>query len=149
MVSKFVSTESKQGDVLHRVFSRPDTKDEQGYALETSKKILNYFATYLDVPYDLPKIDNVAVPDFGTGAMENWGMVEYREEYLLFDEKKSTTKTMLGIAMKIGHEFTHMWFGDLVTAKWWEFLWLHEGFASLYEYLSVDAVSTECQLIVQ
>lgn len=140
VVSKFESTEGDENNIRHRVFSRPNAVAEHPFALETSKKALNYLATYLDVPYHLPKMDNVAIPDFGAGAMENWGLVTYREEYLLYDQQLSTVNTELNIAIMISHEFTHQWFGDLVTLEWWQYLWLNEGFASLYEYLTVNEV---------
>jgi aminopeptidase N len=89
----------------------------------------------------------IAVPDFSAGAMENWGLVTYRETALLFKPGVSTLNNKKRIASVISHELAHQWFGNLVTPSWWTDLWLNEGFASYIEYLGVDAVHPEWKLL--
>jgi len=94
------------------------------------------------VPYPLPKLDQVAVPDFDAGAMENWGLVTYRESCLLIDET-ATLNDKIQIATVITHELSHQWFGNLVTMAWWDDLWLNESFANMMEYYCLDAIRPE------
>ena len=93
-------------------------------------------------------MDLVAIPDFAMGAMENWGLVTYREIRLLVDEKESSKIYKEMVALVVGHECAHMWFGNLVTMDWWTDLWLNEGFATWIEYLCVDYCYPEFQIWV-
>src|SRR6202007_2707511 len=93
-------------------------------------KILAYFNDYFGIPYPLPKLDHIAIPDFAAGAMENWGAVTYRETALLYDPANSAAATQQRILEVVAHETAHMWFGDLVTMEWWDDLWLNESFAT-------------------
>ncbi|MEP7204681.1 MAG: M1 family metallopeptidase [Candidatus Saccharibacteria bacterium] len=112
------------------------------FALDIAVRSIEFYEQYFDTPYPLPKSDHVALPDFSSGAMENWGLVTYREIALLAD-----TTTSIGskqyIATVIAHELAHQWFGNLVTMKWWNNLWLNESFATLMEYIAVDALHPE------
>jgi aminopeptidase N len=110
------------------------------FALETATKTIEFYNDFFDTPYPLPKSDHVALPDFTSGAMENWGLVTYREVALLADPKVAGISTRQHIALVVAHELAHMWFGNLVTMKWWDNLWLNESFASLMEYLSLDTL---------
>lgn len=119
---------------------RPESLD---FALENAVKIIEFFDDYFGVPYPLPKSDHVALPDFSSGAMENWGLITYREVALLADPATTTVASKQYIATVIAHELSHQWFGNLVTMKWWNNLWLNESFATLMEYLAVDAIHPE------
>lgn len=110
------------------------------FALDVAKRSVEFFEDYFNIPYPLRKIDHVAIPDFSAGAMENWGLVTYREIALLVypDQLSQSVKEL--VTTVIGHETAHMWFGDLVTMTWWDELWLNESFANMMEYRVTDAL---------
>ncbi|KAF2975675.1 hypothetical protein EK904_005134 [Melospiza melodia maxima] len=112
-------------------------------------KTLPFYKDYFNVPYPLPKIDLIAIADFAAGAMENWGLVTYRETALLIDPKNSCSSSRQWVALVVGHELAHQWFGNLVTMEWWTHLWLNEGFASWIEYLCVDHCFPEYDIWTQ
>ena len=125
-------------------------KEEQaGFALDTSVKLLSYFNEYFGIPYPLPKLDHIAIPDFAAGAMENWGCITYRETALLVDPNNSSAGTRQRVAEVVAHEMAHMWFGDLVTMEWWDDLWLNESFASWMGTKSVDWLFPEWEMWTQ
>ncbi|KAJ3041844.1 Aminopeptidase 2 mitochondrial [Rhizophlyctis rosea] len=126
-----------------RVYTQKGQKELGRFALEVCARTLEFFSEYFDIVYPLPKMDLVAIPDFGSGAMENWGLVTYREVYLLYDEKTSSAKGKQRIAYVVGHELAHQWFGNLVTMDWWNELWLNEGFATFVGWLAVDNLYPE------
>ncbi len=113
------------------------------FPLEHAVKTIEFFNDYFGVPYPLPKSDHVALPDFSSGAMENWGLITYREIALLADPATTTVASKQYIATVVSHELSHQWFGNLVTMKWWNNLWLNESFATLMEYVAVDAIHPE------
>lgn len=119
---------------------RPESLD---FALDIATRTIDFFEEYFDTPYPLPKSDHVALPDFSAGAMENWGLVTYREIALLADPATVSVSSKHYIATVIAHELSHQWFGNLVTMKWWNSLWLNESFATLMEYIAVDALHPE------
>ncbi|CAB1433690.1 unnamed protein product [Pleuronectes platessa] len=123
-----------------RIFARKPAIDagQGAYALNKTGPILKFFEGYYNSSYPLPKSDQIALPDFNAGAMENWGLITYRETALLYDEAVSSNSNKERIAAIIAHELAHMWFGNLVTIKWWNDLWLNEGFASYVAYLGAD-----------
>lgn len=128
---------------LHRVVTTPG-KGEQGQeALDTSLKVLPFYEQWTEIPFPLDKQDNIAVPDFEAGAMENWGAITYRENRLLVDPENSSQATKEGMLEVVGHEEAHMWFGNLVSPKWWTYIWLNESFATYMSYLASDAVHPE------
>lgn len=113
------------------------------FALDIATRTIDFFDEYFGVPYPLPKADHVALPDFSSGAMENWGLITYREAALLAHPKTTSVSSRHMIATVITHELSHQWFGNLVTMRWWNNLWLNESFANLMEYIAVDALHPE------
>ncbi|CAG2189323.1 NPEPPS [Mytilus edulis] len=150
VVGEFDYVEGKDADgVLVRVYTPVGKKEEGKYALDVAVKTLPFYKDYFKIPYPLPKMDLIALADFAAGAMENWGLVTYRETALLVDPKKSSAKTKQWVALVVGHELAHQWFGNLVTMEWWTHLWLNEGFASWIEYLCVDFCFPEFDIWTQ
>lgn len=134
----FVQKKTKHG-VLVRVFT-PPTKSSQGlFALDVACQALDIYDDYFAVPYPLPKLDMIAIPEFAMGAMENWGLVTYREVELLIKPGASARQKQR-VTLVVTHELAHQWFGNLVTMAWWDGLWLNEGFASWVEYMAADEI---------
>ncbi|XP_075037438.1 endoplasmic reticulum aminopeptidase 1-like [Mixophyes fleayi] len=128
------------------IYTVPGKIDQATYALEVAVKLLDFYEGYFRIPYPLPKQDLAAIPDFQSGAMENWGLTTYRESALLYDPKTCTASNKLWITMIIAHELAHQWFGNLVTMEWWNDLWLNEGFAKFMEYIAVNITYPELQV---
>ncbi|WP_159720514.1 M1 family metallopeptidase [Streptococcus halichoeri] len=112
------------------------------FALDIAVRAIEFYENYFGVKYPIPQSYHIGLPDFSSGAMENWGLVTYREIYLLVDQN-STAESRQQVALVIAHELAHQWFGNLVTMKWWDDLWLNESFANMMEYVCVDALEPE------
>uniref|UniRef100_A0A8C5VAJ1 Aminopeptidase n=1 Tax=Microcebus murinus TaxID=30608 RepID=A0A8C5VAJ1_MICMU len=141
---KSVSGTTSSG-VKVSIYASPDKWSQTHYALQATLKLLDFYEKYFDINYPLSKLDLIAVPDFGSGAMENWGLITYRETSLLFDPKTSSASDKLWVTVVIAHELAHQWFGNLVTMEWWNDIWLNEGFANYMELVSVNATYPELQ----
>ncbi|XP_017100831.2 aminopeptidase N-like [Drosophila bipectinata] len=128
---------------LFRTWARPDAIDQCDFAAEFGPKVLRYFENFFGLKYPLPQLDQIAIPDLSAGAMENWGLVTYRETALLYSINRTSVKAKETIATTISHELAHQWFGNLVTMKWWSDLWLNEGFATYVAKLGIEGVHPE------
>ncbi len=129
-----------------RSYSVPENKNLIGFSAEVAVKCIEFFEDYFGVPYPLKKLDLVALPDFSVGAMENWGLMTFRDTVMLADPKKTSIETKQLVALVVAHEVSHQWFGNLVTMKWWDDLWLNESFANLMEYRAVDQIFPEWKI---
>lgn len=137
------TAQTKSGVEVNIWATPAQTPDSLDFALEHAVKSIEFFDEYFGVAYPLPKSDHVALPDFSSGAMENWGLITYREVALLADPATTTVASKQYIGTVISHELSHQWFGNLVTMKWWNDLWLNESFATLMEYIACDAIHPE------
>lgn len=133
----YKEAKTKEGTLV-RAYATPDNVQYTEFALDCAVKTLEFYNEYFDIPYPLAKCDFVALPDFASGAMENWGLITFREQALLVDPANTSLHLKQYIANVVAHELTHQWFGNLVTMRWWTDLWLNESFASWMSYLAVD-----------
>jgi tricorn protease interacting factor F2/3 len=141
-VGHFDSIRRRVGGVDLAVFAPMGLASKGEWALDLAGAVLAEYARYYGIPYPLPKLDLIAVPDFWAGAMENWGAITFSESNLFVDQ---TTSTLLRrtVAETVAHEIAHMWFGNLVTMSWWSDLWLNESFATFMSFRIVDRVRPE------
>ena len=133
----YKEAKTKDGVVV-RTYATPDNIAFTEFALECAVKTFEFYNYYFDIPYPLAKCDFIALPDFASGAMENWGCITFREQALLVDPKNTSLHLKQYVANVVAHELTHQWFGNLVTMRWWTDLWLNESFASWMSWLAVD-----------
>ncbi|XP_046387347.1 aminopeptidase N-like [Ischnura elegans] len=140
VVSKFKSKRVADGEFS--TWSRGDAVDQVDYSLTVGPKVLDIMYNITKIRYALPKMDLIGIPDFEAGAMENWGLVTFRETALLYENGTSTPFNKQRVATVVTHELAHQWFGDLVSPEWWKFTWLNEGFATFFECAAADFVSS-------
>jgi aminopeptidase N len=129
-VGQFEALEDSVDEIPLRILTAKGKKAEARYAMDVTKKVLAYYREYFGVPFELPKLDQIAVPGVRNGAMEDWGFISYNESELLYDPAKSSVNTKQDVFDTIAHEVAHQWFGDLVTAASWDEIWLNEAFAT-------------------
>ena len=137
-----VEKKTKTG-VLVRVVTVPGKSSQAKFALDVTARCLEFYEEYFSIRYPLAKLDMIAIPDFASLAMENWGAITFREVGLLVDEEKTSTATRELVAEVIAHELAHQWFSNLVTMEWWTHLCLNEGFASYIPYIAVTHLFPE------
>ncbi len=136
-------TKTKSGVEVGVFATKAHQSKELDFALDIAKRTIEFYEDYYQTPYPLDHSYQLALPDFSAGAMENWGLVTYREVYLMVDPDNTTLENKQVVATVITHELAHQWFGDLVTMKWWDDLWLNESFANMMEYVAADALQPD------
>lgn len=138
----YIQTTS-DNDIPIKIYADKEDLFAAKFALNVAKESLDFFERYFNIKYPFPKLDLVAIPSFAMGAMENWGLVTFRKSSLLYNKKTDSTGSKLLVAETVSHELAHMWFGNLVTMKWWNDLWLNEGFATWAAAMAVHNLPNE------
>ena len=145
LVGDFACREGSSDGTPIRVCSTPDKRELTGFALEAAIFQLKFYNDYFGITYPFGKLDIIGIPDFAAGAMENAGAITFRERALLVDPQRSSVALRKTVATVVSHEIAHQWFGDLVTMKWWDDIWLNEGFATWMESKPVAAWKPDWQ----
>ena len=146
LVGDFKCLSGESDGVPIRACATPDKVQMGAYALQGAEFFLHYYDTYFGIKYPMPKLDMIGIPDFEAGAMENFGAITYRETVFLVDDNTASPDAKKTVAIDVAHEMAHQWFGDMVTMKWWNNLWLNEGFATWMESKAVEAWKPEWNL---
>ncbi|HEV2402897.1 MAG TPA: M1 family metallopeptidase [Candidatus Saccharimonadales bacterium] len=133
----YKEAKTKHG-VTVRTYATPDNVEFTSFALDIAVRCLDFYDDYFGIPYPLPKCDLIGLPDFASGAMENWGCITFREHVFLVDPANTSLPIKQYVVMVVAHELAHQWFGNLVTMRWWTDLWLNEGFANWMEYFAAN-----------
>ncbi|KAL0880742.1 hypothetical protein ABMA27_001954 [Loxostege sticticalis] len=132
-----------------RSFAQKNQMHKIDFAQDIGRRATQFYIKYYEVPFPLPKLDMIAIPDYVSGATEHWGLITYRETSFLVDESTASSKNKISVANTIAHELAHMWFGNLVTMKWWDDLWLNEGFASYMQVKALNAIEPSWTMLDQ
>lgn len=134
---------TKSGVEVGTFSTKAHSEEVLDFPLDIAIRSIEFYEDYYKTPYPLPHSWHVALPDFSAGAMENWGCITYREVCMLVDPENATVASKQYVATVIAHELAHQWFGDLVTMRWWDDLWLNESFANNMEYVAIDAIEPD------
>ncbi|XP_032514950.2 aminopeptidase A-like isoform X2 [Danaus plexippus] len=132
-----------------RAFAQKDQTHKIDFAHDIGKRATEFYINYYEVPFPLPKLDMIAIPDYVSGATEHWGLITYRETSFLIDNDLASSRNKLSVANTVAHELAHMWFGNLVTMKWWDEVWLNEGFASYMQVKALNAIEPSWTMLDQ
>jgi aminopeptidase N len=143
MVGDFACITGGADGIPIRVCAVPEKKDLLSYALLSAENILKFYDSYYQIKYPYQKLDIIAFPDFSAGAMENVAAITYRETLLTIDDRNASVDAHRAVVGVLAHEMAHMWFGDLVTMKWWDDIWLNEGFATWMSFKPMKAWKPE------
>lgn len=131
------------------VWAQESRRSDTAFALTYAHQVRTALQDYLGLPYQMDKLDLVAVDDFLMGAMENWGLITFASNRLLADDVNTTTAEQQGVLQIVAHEVAHQWFGNLVTCSWWDDIWLNEGFATYMEDVIADKVANQWLVLDQ
>jgi hypothetical protein len=144
-VGRFDVLEDKVDGIPLRILTAPGKREQAQFAMQVTRQVLPFYARYFGRPYALPKLDQIAVPGTRQGAMEDWGLISYVEDALLFDPTRSDENTRRGVFTVVAHEIAHQWFGNLVSAASWDEIWLNEAFATWMEHKAAAHFHPEWQ----
>lgn len=149
VVSDFKENKIKKNSIDMSVWTRNELSKHTDYARDIGLEILKAMNDYVNVKYHFNKMEQIGIPDFSAGAMENWGLVTYREKALVHNEDTSSAIEKQDVAGIVAHEFAHQWFGDHVSPSWWKYLWLNEGFANFFQYFITDKAGENFNIMDQ
>ncbi|XP_071098276.1 aminopeptidase N-like [Haliotis cracherodii] len=145
---QFISGRTRRG-LEYRVWAQKESMNDLDYSLDIGMRTITFYEDYFNITYPLPKQDMVAIPDFAAGAMENWGLITYRAIRLFFTAGVTSNSAKQQVMVVITHELAHQWFGNLVTMKWWDDLWLNEGFATFFMYFGAEVIEPDWDMYNQ